>query len=265
MAKRIEFIAPVEAMRGNLSGNQKLLYAENNNPAYDSPVGSINYARNYQPRFVGAKLSANNLKYFAVRTKSAVNLTPNAKFAMALMGASGAIYAAMKKSATIWAQLVAAYVAYKGNGGTYSIRQYATRSLMAGLRVKQADLYLSYGSATLVIKNPWYDGSQTAGIEVSQAILVKFWTELANNGITFVVGGRTGIANTGDTFEGLNAKNINVLNIDAYDDEAIAFKRTVGSVSYACFILDSAGSRIESSAVIVSGAVYGASAEFQLS
>lgn len=214
MAKRIEFIAPVEAMRGNLSGNQKLVYAENNNPAYDSPVGSINYARNYQPRFVGAKLSATNLKYFAVRTKSAVNLTPNAKFAMALMGAAGAIYAAMKKDATTWAKLVAAYVAYKGAGGSYTIRQYATRALMAGLRVKQADLYLSYGSATLVVRNPWYDGSQTAGIEVTQTTLAKFWPELSNNGFNFTVNSIVGICAAGMMFSDLiQNDDMNILEL----------------------------------------------------
>lgn len=37
--KRIEFIAPVEAMRGNLSGKQDLLYVENDNKAYEGPVG----------------------------------------------------------------------------------------------------------------------------------------------------------------------------------------------------------------------------------
>ena len=52
--KRIEFIAPVESMRGNLSGNQSLEYALNNNPAYDAPDG-VQYARNYQPRLAPIK------------------------------------------------------------------------------------------------------------------------------------------------------------------------------------------------------------------
>lgn len=211
--KRIEFIAPVDAMRGNLSGNQKLLYAENNNPAYDSPVGSVNYARNYQPRFVGAKRSANNLKYFAVRTKTAVNLTPNAKFAMALMGAAGALYSAMKKSPTVWASLVAAYVAYRGDGGQYTIRQYATRALIAGLKVKQEDLYLSYGSATLVIKNPWNTQQTTPNVQVSHGVLVKFWSELAANAIEFTVDGMKGVAHSDDKFSDVIASSYNVLSL----------------------------------------------------
>ena len=56
--KRIEFISPVEAMRGNLSRTkQTLLYAENDNPAWDAPVDKRSYARNYQPIFVGAKVA----------------------------------------------------------------------------------------------------------------------------------------------------------------------------------------------------------------
>ena len=88
--KRIEFIAPVEAMRGNLSGKQELEYPLNENPAFYAPTGK-HYATNYQPRFIGAKRASDNLKYFAIRTKSAVNMTTNSILAMAALGAAGAI------------------------------------------------------------------------------------------------------------------------------------------------------------------------------
>lgn len=90
--KRIEFIAPVESMRGNLSGNQDLTYAENDNKAYYAPLGK-QYARNYQPRFIGAKRASDNLKYFTVRTKSAVNITLQSLKRMACMGAAGLMVA----------------------------------------------------------------------------------------------------------------------------------------------------------------------------
>lgn len=215
--KRIEFIAPVEAMRGNLSGEQKLVYAENDNPAFDAPVGSVNYARNYQPRFIGAKRAKDGLKYFSVKTKSAVNLTPEAKQHLAIFGGAAAIYNAMKKSTSIWMKLVVAYTAFTQNGGTMSIRQYAIRALMRGLEAQQADIVLSYGSKTCIIANPWWgDLSSQSGDNVTIATesLVKFWEELCPNPLIFYVQGTKAIAKQGETFETLiEDSNHNILRL----------------------------------------------------
>lgn len=122
--KRIEFIAPVEAIRGNLSGAQKLRYPTDDQGAYEGPVGSVNYARNYAPRFVGAKVAKSGLKYFSVRTKTANHLTAKSKKAMALLGGCGAIYAALIKTPALKAQADAVFVKAQEFGDKRTYRQF---------------------------------------------------------------------------------------------------------------------------------------------
>lgn len=83
--KRIEFIAPVEALRGNMSGAQKLVYAENDNPAFDAPVGR-QYARNYKPRYIGYRRAKDGAVYFGVKRKSATKVDVASKVTMAALG-----------------------------------------------------------------------------------------------------------------------------------------------------------------------------------
>ena len=107
--KRIEFIAPVESMRGNLSGSQELQYRENNNPAYEAPNGDA-HALNYQPRFVGAKRSKDGLKYFSVRTKSTTKLNNATRMTMAVLSVVAAMKSALRTAhAADWAKLQQAY------------------------------------------------------------------------------------------------------------------------------------------------------------
>lgn len=87
--KRIEFIAPVEAMRGNLSGKQDLVYPTNDNKAFDAPIDQKCYARNYRPSLIGAKRASNGLKYFAVKVKHAVHNTTLALKNMSIMAVMG--------------------------------------------------------------------------------------------------------------------------------------------------------------------------------
>ena len=213
--KRIEFIAPVEAMRGNLSGRQDLLYAENDNPAYDGPLGYTNYARNYSARFIGAKVAKNGLKYFTVRTKTCNHLTNKSKKAMALLGGTGAIVGAIMSnhSSAVYTGLQAQWVAIQELGDTRTFRKYLSDGIRSML-VAKAQQQVFAGPATAVtIKNPWYDGSQTTGATVSNSILVKFWGELHANGIYFTVDGMKGIATAEDIFAALLESDYNVLNL----------------------------------------------------
>ena len=179
--KRIEFIAPVEAMRGNLSGKQDLRYAENDNKAYDGPLGSVNYARNYSPRFVGAKIAKNGKKYFTVRTKSASHLTKRAKKAMALLGGTGALYAAIvkNKSSQLYQQLYAQWLRFVDMGSTNNFRQSLSGAIREALAASDSLVTYAGPNGVIQFKNPWYDGSQTTDARVSQSILTKFWTMLA--------------------------------------------------------------------------------------
>ena len=205
--KRIEFIAPVEAMRGNLSGAQSLEYPANDNKAYESPVGSKNYARNYSSRFVGAKRASDGLKYFSVKTKSCVNLTESSKKAMAVLGGAAACYNAIKLAGgQKWAQIELNYnQAFKSQ--YKSIRQYAMSVLMSALRSKSATI--TFGGPTVAtFQNPWVS-TTTQDINISKRILVKFWSELANDPIVFTIAGFKGVAHNGDTFGSLRSAHYN--------------------------------------------------------
>lgn len=204
--KRIEFIAPVEAVRGNLSGRQDLQYAENDNPAYDSPLGRVNYARNYSPRFIGAKRAADGRKYFQVRTKTATHMTTKAKKAMAVMGGTGAIVAAIlrDKTSQLYASIYANFVNYSEMVETISFRKYLTKFIMGRVRDGiEIIVFTSPTGSPAQIRNPWYDGSQTEGIEVSDEILVKFWGQLAPLAVEFTVNGDKGVAKSSWGFDDL--------------------------------------------------------------
>lgn len=222
--KRIEFIAPVESMRGSFSPKQTLLYADNNNPAYEAPVGR-NYARNYNPIFVGAKKASSGLKYFACKTKSATLISPASKLRMALLGAAGAIYAVITRNqeSEDFAKLYAWYEAKLAQGVRGSLRKLATDHIMSEVNLHKQNIIFTTAGGPAVpfgLKNPWHDGTQTAGYAISSDVVVKFWKQLAANAITFTVDGAEGIAKTGMIFQTLidETSYINVLGLTASDD-----------------------------------------------
>lgn len=252
--KRIAFIAPVESIRGNMSGTQDLRYALNDNKAYESPRGQRNYARNYRPSFIGARRASDGLCYFAVKTKSAVHMTAKAVKAMALQGATGAIFAAMlaAKSEAPYQNLVALHLAMTKAGETSeTLRKFASDIIRAALVAKSQNIAASYGVVQFSIKNPFYNGEQTEGAAISEKVLVQFWTELAPNGIDFSVDGAKGIATAGLTFDDIIAEDtINVLGLE---------KGAVGGVSYVkkeTEFLTLNGDFVKDSDEIVSGAAY---------
>lgn len=221
--KKIEFIAPVEAMRGKLSGNQTLLYAENDNPAFESPKGQRNYARNYRPSFIGAKVSSTGKVYFAVKTKSAVHMTEKAIKAMALQGATGALVGALlaSKSAQPYRTAYAAYLLALEKDQRLTFRKYVSDKVRAALIAKSANVAWTEQEVSVSFKNPWYNGSMTEGAKVSNDVLVKFWKVLTSNGIEFAVDGLKGIAKANDTFDDLMGSDYNVLGISADGDDYI--------------------------------------------
>lgn len=192
--KRINFIAPVESMRGNLSGEQNLEYAENNNPAFDAPNGK-QYARNYVTRYIGARRAKDGRAYFAVKRSAAVNVSVMAKFRWALLGGTQACYAAILKDASLLASIDRVY---RWNvdvtGLTKTFAQWARDIIRAGLNSK-SELF-SFGGGTgsggpIKVYNPWiYKITPTTGgetITIKQEILAKFWDQLANNPIHIVI------------------------------------------------------------------------------
>lgn len=211
MAKRIEFLAPVESMRGNLSGSQDLVYAENDNRAYEAPADRTNYARNYQTRYIGNKRSSDGLKYFGVKTKSAVTTSANAMLAMAAMGGAAAVYNAMKVAGgQKWQQV---QYNYEESFKNYykSLRQYAMNVIMQALRAKTTDI--TFGGPTVArYPNPWRTVDQDE-LNIGNRILTKFWAELSLNGTQFFVNGQTGVGKSGIAFGAIAEGSPEVPNV----------------------------------------------------
>lgn len=231
--KRIEFIAPVESMRGSFSPKQTLLYAENNNPAFDAPVGR-QYARNYQPVFIGAKRAASGLKFFSCKTKSATLIKPETKMNMAVQGGTGAIIAAILLLAeTPGSMYYRAQQAWKNSHTTNSFRKFLDEYVryMLQNKVFSVNIGRDDNSDIVYIHNPWYvrERPETAYVPaISSETLVKFWMYLAkgdNNAapITFTVEGQNGIAVTGLDFGNITSVGyyINVLNLSLDDDDNV--------------------------------------------
>ena len=233
--KRIEFIAPVESMRGSFSPKQTLLYAENNNPAFDAPVGR-QYARNYSPVFIGAKRSATGLKYFAAKTKSATLIKPETKMNMAVQGGTGAIIAAILLLAeTPGSMYYRAQQAWKNSKTTNSFRKFLDEYVRYMLQNKIVSVNIGRddNSDIVYIHNPWYVRERPAASyvpDISSDTLVKFWMYLAkgdNNAapITFTVDGQKGIAVVGLDFGNICSVgyHINVLNLNVDDNDVVLF------------------------------------------
>lgn len=177
--KRIEFIAPVESMRGNLSGGQSLEYADNNNPAYEAPNG-VQYARNYQPRFIGAKRGADGLKYFAVRTKSATNLKASTRRSMAIVAVTAAIRSAlMSAHAADYAKMKQAFEYLKETGklpeGQNTFKKWFDANIKQMLVYKRATWSFTYASVSFTLNNPY-------NLQSAQALIIKpsIWVKFAN-------------------------------------------------------------------------------------
>lgn len=197
--KRIEFIAPVESMRGNLSGNQSLEYAENNNPAYQAPNG-VQYARNYQPRFIGAKRGSDGLKYFAVRTKSATNLKASTRRAMAVVGVTAAIRSAlMSAHAADYAKMQHAFDYLKTKGqlpeGQDTFKKWFDANVKSMLVYKKATWTFTQASISFTLTNPY-------NIASSNALVIKtsIWVKYAN---IFAFAPDTTISSAFVTFDGV--------------------------------------------------------------
>lgn len=226
--KRIEFISPVDAMRGNLSRTkQGLLYADNDNPAWDAPEGKRSYARNYQPIFVGAKVSKSGRKYFSVKTKTAITISPAVKKRMALLAASSEMGNVIMAHLPLQYQLQQLYMANHPTG--WSWKRWIMYYVREGLDQKKAITFPNYEQYSAVrVKNPYINTLQPSdSVDLNQyfpdELLVKFWPQLATNAVVFEIDGLKAVAHSGDTFDDIMNRRYNVLNLSPVE---------IGQVSY---------------------------------
>lgn len=174
--KRIAYIAPIDYMRGSLSGRQDIRYTANDVEGYYTPDGEITPANDYQPKLIAHYRSDRNRRFFCVRTRSSINMTAPVRRTMALMGGAGAIYAAIvrEKSSPIY---IACMNDWKSNGlkGT-TFRMHVMRILIDGL--DDYDATITIGTANII--NPWVS-SETPNVVIPQAIIDKFNSVLSNS------------------------------------------------------------------------------------
>lgn len=224
MARGIRFIAPIESMSGNLSGLQDLLYPTNDNSAYDSPEGQVNYARNYKPRYVGTYRRKDGSVSFQVKTRSAVNMTAETKNAMAVLGGVGALTGAILRSDTYKAMATTQMNVENELGADYkSLREFLDAKIRPVLQSKQDRFVINPVGG--IFANPWVfnTGSGVIDPQIPNRILIKFWSELANQPQFFYVNGLTGVSHGDETFAEVTASKHNVLELTTETVDAHTF------------------------------------------
>lgn len=184
-------------MRGNLGGKQNLQYAEKNNPAFDAPAGR-QYAKNYQPRFIGAKRSKDGLNYFAVKTKSATLINSASLLRMALLGGAAAWYNKAVLSMELNQAMQLFWRSVKDAYPTYTFKQLIMQMFRQCLEAHEEHVAFTVSGTTTYAANPWFVGAQGIASPISKDVLVKFWLQLGTNATDdtpgyFYVAGRKGI------------------------------------------------------------------------
>lgn len=188
MAKRIEFLAPVEAMRGNLSGSQKLTYPTKDNGAYEAPSNKQSYATNYATRYIGAKRSKDGLKFFSVRQRSSVTMTPKVRKNMALLGCSSEFANRIMQNLSTLTDLQELYTQYAPTGYTFK-RWIAERVRLALNSLDPTFRFDPSGDPTTLYQNPFAPALQANAQSISNTlasyhselldrIVFKFWEVL---------------------------------------------------------------------------------------
>lgn len=188
MAKKVFMIAPFEALTGNLSGDQNLQYAENNNPAYEAPNGT-QYARNYRTRYVGARRGKDGLVYFQVKQTTATVLKASTRRTMAVIGVTAAIRSAlMQAHAADWSKINQAFNYLKAQEllpeGQDTFNKWFSAQIKNMLVYHRATWAFTQASISFTIHNP-YDLASADALGIKQSIWLKFANVFAFSSTTY--------------------------------------------------------------------------------
>lgn len=246
--KRINLAYPFESIQGKQGIKQDLRYAENDNKAYASPEGKVNYARNYKPVMVAARVARTGLNYFAIKTKAATKNTAAWRMVAALMGAASAIYGWVIKQVNLMAQLGLQYTSAVTLGYDGTFHKWLCAAIRESLAMKSAAIVVVGPTSTITLgNNPFSDAAEA--ITIAAKVLVKFWNQLCPNGVTFKVGTATGIAIDHSTLADLLAKpRLNVLGIEV----GVRDMLKIGEQ----YLLDTNGDYVDDTYGIVEGTVF---------
>lgn len=216
--KNVRYIAPIESMSGNLSGKQELLYPTKNNSAWESPSDKRNYATNYRPRYVGTYRAKNGKVSFQVKQRSAVTMSTSMRKQQAVLGGTKAIYDALIHNPLTISRMQALYMqSPERNTYGWSMYKWAYSQISGQVENKIAGIRIvgKLGQTTLLVQNPWIStpASGAVSVTISDDILAKFWMQLANDPIEFMVNTSKGIAHTNNYFLDIIDGSFNVLGL----------------------------------------------------
>ena len=169
--KRVEYMAPIDWMAGNLSGRQVIKYA--GGAGYDVPTGETIAADDYQPRLIVKYRRKDGHRYYQVRTRTSVNMSATYKENISVMGGACAIFSALvrNKQANIYKACVAACP------GNITLRKFIVPKCKAALLYKAATIRIAEG---VEIVNPWVSTAEP-NVVVTAAVLDKFANILSNS------------------------------------------------------------------------------------
>lgn len=154
--RRIEFIAPVEAMRGNLSGSQRLTYPTQNNRAWDSPSNKRNYSTNYSSRYIGSKRAMNGKKFFSVKTKTAVTMSPKMREQQAVLSVGSVMANLIMADLRTLVRLQELFKISPEISQGWSFKRWISVYTRNGLKNKKHIVFPTTGSqAAIIFVNPY--------------------------------------------------------------------------------------------------------------
>lgn len=177
MAKIIEFLAPIEAMRGDLSGGNKPRYGQNGNQTgFEAPGKALHYDKKY----IGAKrlFMGTVKKGFSLRTRT--TFSADSRIPAAVLGGGASVANAAFKNLAITAQLVEIFDAERRSGltGNLSPRGWLTKKCMVMVQEKDQSVTVSavigMSTVSVTINNPWITGGTGTDVNVPAEVLQKF-------------------------------------------------------------------------------------------
>lgn len=192
MARKINYIDPVDSVQGLLGSKQDLRYAEKDNKGYFSPAGKVNAARNYQTRMIGMVRTRSGSKYYAVRKKSSFNANPATIRACALMAAARLIAQSWMEdlNVVVWAQQYFSRHALQNQYRSF----YQWMFNEAYWRIAAGEVHWTFnddGVTRNLGDSPWQVSPNTQSIRsVPQTMMVKFWSQLVSNGCYIFINGQ---------------------------------------------------------------------------
>ena len=176
--RKIVYIAPVEGMRGNLSGKDDLAYKDGVKGVYEAARGisaavTQVAANNYTTRYIGNLGPKLGRKFFSVKRRFVYGINKNTKVAMAALGGAAALAKAYIEDLSAAVPVMQTYAEFqKETDSKLSINQFATKELQPMLYGGDASRTITYGDKTWNAVNPWKN--EQATVKPSEEIMDKF-------------------------------------------------------------------------------------------